>query len=60
MISDADAQRAINHAKMIWLNRENEMWGPGHHFAKQTWEQGTDIAKRTTLAQAMRELGLGD
>lgn len=56
-LTPAQIERIVDHAKMIWIVRENAMWGKGKHFAKQTWEQGTDLAKRATVAKAMRELG---
>jgi hypothetical protein len=42
-------------AREIWEQREEEMWG-GSHFARQTWEQGTDLAKKITEMQAYGQL----
>lgn len=39
----------------IWHEREEELWG-GPHFARQTWNEGTDLAKLATMGQAVSGL----
>ena len=47
----AECQRL---ARAIWAEREKGF----PRFVQQTWEQGTQLARDTTLIQAARSLGL--
>jgi hypothetical protein len=53
---DIDWPLVERHARAMWDRRERDMWGPGGHFAKQTWEQGTELAKAKALWETAREL----
>jgi hypothetical protein len=41
-------------ARRIWVEREKGF----PRFVQQTWEQGTQMARDTTLVEAARRLGL--
>lgn len=46
-------------AREIWDKREQAMWGDGSQWKsyRQTWEQGSQLARDKCLVQAERELG---
>jgi hypothetical protein len=46
-------------AREIWEAREEKLWGDDPKWKKyrQTWEQGTELARSKCLIQAERELG---
>jgi hypothetical protein len=53
--SEEEYQAAVEaYARKIWDEREKLM--PAR--ARQTWEQGTDLAKRATIAMAKADITL--
>jgi hypothetical protein len=58
--SEAEYRAAVEaRARAIWEAREEKMWGDGPKWKsfRQTWEQGTALARDRCLVQAQRELG---
>lgn len=54
--SEDEFQAAIEaRARRIWSERETKMFERGSRFA-QSWEQGTDTARRATLAMAKADI----
>lgn len=60
--AEARRQQIEAHARDIWEERELEMWGRTRKWRRfrQTWEQGTELARQATMLQAAQELGYID
>lgn len=55
--SQAEFNAAVEaRAREIWNEREEKMWGRNPHFAKQTWEQASEAARRATIATAKADI----
>lgn len=58
--SEDEWRSAVNaRAREIWDAREEKMWGDDRKWKKyrQSWDQGTELARSKCVIQAERELG---